>query len=398
VSEPQPEPIRPGEAEAFIAAAEDAFHGELAPEDLALELAILDPVRALAIRDGERMVATAAVIGRELTVPGGASVATGAVTAVGVQPDHTRRGHLRRLMIRHLADMHAAGEPLSCLWSSEAGIYSRYGYGSATQAVALDVRTPAPLRADAPVGERARLVEPDAAVLAPLYEAARRPGMLSRTDAWWQRRIAHPEHRRGGSGDLRCALVPGGYALYAVAMDWGDHGPDGTCQLKELVAGTPEATAGLWRHLLGLDLVHGIVSRLAAAGDPLPLLVANPDAVAARVRDGLWLRLVDVEAALAARTYATPFSLAIEVEDTVCPWNAGLHRLAFDGSTATCEPAQGEPELVASAEALGAAYLGGTSLALLAAAGQVRELRPGALRTAAVAFREPREPWCPEIF
>jgi len=45
-----------------------------------------------------------------------------------------------------------------------------------------------------------------------------------------------------------------------------------------------------------------------------------------------------------------------------------------------------------------AVYLGGPSLATLAAAGRVRELTPGALTAAATAFRGEREPWCPEVF
>jgi predicted acetyltransferase len=392
-----PEPIRADEAEAFVAAAEEAFHAELHPDDMALEKAVLEPERTLAIRDEDgAIVATAAAFSRRLTIPGGSSVPVAGVTLVGVVPGHTRRGHLRTLMERQLADVHAAGEPLACLWCSEAGIYNRFGYGPATQALGLTVRLPAALREEPPV--RARLAAPDPAVLAPIYESARRPGMLDRDDAWWARRVSDPEFRRRGAGELRCALAGGeGYALYAVANDWSEYGPEFEVRLRELVAATPGAAAALWRHVLGLDLARKLTARLAA-GDVLPHILAKPDLALARHRDGLWVRLVDVDGALAARAYALPFSLAIEVEDEICPWNAGVHRLAFDGETATCEPARGEADLAITPEALGAAYLGGTSLALLAAAGMVRELRPEALRTAALAFREPLEPWCPEIF
>jgi hypothetical protein len=43
---------------------------------------------------------------------------------------------------------------------------------------------------------------------------------------------------------------------------------------------------------------------------------------------------------------------------------------------------------------LGAAFLGGTTLAALAT-GLVQELRPGALARASVASRGEREPWYP---
>jgi predicted acetyltransferase len=127
-------------------------------------------------------------------------------------------------------------------------------------------------------------------------------------------------------------------------------------------------------------------------------MLADAEALSVDTGLGLWIRLVDLGAALVARTYAQPFVLVLEVEDAFCPWNAGRHRLAFDGAAATCEPTRAEPDLALGADALGAAYLGGTRFEALDAAGQVRELRPGALAVAATAFRAAAEPWCPEIF
>ena len=50
------------------------------------------------------------------------------------------------------------------------------------------------------------------------------------------------------------------------------------------------------------------------------------------------------------------------------------------------------------AAALGAVYLGGTTLADLAGAGRVEERTPGSLARASAAFRGDVAPWCPEIF
>jgi hypothetical protein len=47
---------------------------------------------------------------------------------------------------------------------------------------------------------------------------------------------------------------------------------------------------------------------------------------------------------------------------------------------------------------LSAADLGGTTLAALQAIGRVRELRPGAVEHASLAFGAAGELWCPEIF
>jgi predicted acetyltransferase len=108
----------------------------------------------------------------------------------------------------------------------------------------------------------------------------------------------------------------------------------------------------------------------------------------------LWVRLVDVPAALAARAYASDPDVVLEVTDAFCAWNAGRYRLAGGA----CEPTEAEPDLALDASALGAAYLGGTTLRELAGAGRVRELRAGALARASGAFRGDVAPWCPEIF
>jgi predicted acetyltransferase len=164
--------------------------------------------------------------------------------------------------------------------------------------------------------------------------------------------------------------------------------------VKEVVAETPEAHAGLWRLLLGIDLVRTLQWRLAPDHDALTHLLASNDAVDRRSGDGLFVRLLDVDAALAARSYAAPVDLVLEVDDPFCPWNTGRHRLRDGG----CEPTEAPADLALGAEALGAIYLGGTPLTALAAAGRARELRPGALLEATAAFRGAVVPWCPEIF
>jgi predicted acetyltransferase len=249
-----------------------------------------------------------------------------------------------------------------------------------------------------------RALEPAAALerMRPLHDRVRRawPGMLDRPGAWWDRRLFDPEHRRGGAAPLRAAIQPGddgetaGYALFSPKMTWGDHGPAGSASVRELVAETPEARAGLWRFLLGLDLVRTLDWRLAPDGDALTHLLASNDAVNRRAGDGLFVRLLDVEAALSARTYATPVDLVLELSDPFWPACSGRYRLR-DGA---CERTEEAPDLALGAEELGAIYLGGTPLTALAAAGRVRELRPRAVHEASVAFRGAVEPWCPEIF
>lgn len=104
---------------------------------------------------------------------------------------------------------------------------------------------------------------------------------------------------------------------------------------------------------------------------------------------------MDVERALTARRYSTSLDLVLEVQDPFCPWNAGRYSLRADGESVTCERTQARPDLRLTSAELGAAYLGGTTLSSLAAAGRVEELRPGALTAASLAFRGEREPFHP---
>jgi predicted acetyltransferase len=406
----RPEPIRPEEMAAWDAAARRAFHEPVRAEDVAYDALVFEAERALAVRDGDEIVATAGALTRRLAVPGGTWVPAAAVTAVGVTAGHTRRGHLGRLMRRQLDDVHAAGEPVAALYASEGAIYGRYGYGLASRSMHYELRLPtAALRPDAPVpSERAHVVPPADALgaMVAVYATAfpAQPGLFERTTAWFERRIYDPEHRRNGDDALRAVIQPdadgrpAGYALYGAHSGWDALGPAGAVRVRELIAATPEARAGLWRFLLGLDLMRTLVWERAPEHDPLEHLLASTDPLTRESNMGLWVRLVNAPAALTARAYSAPFSLVIEIDDPFCAWNAGRHRLTYDGNAATCEPTADAPDLACPVDALGAAYLGGTPLEGLAGAGRVRELRPGAVHAAAAAFRGVPEPWCADPF
>jgi predicted acetyltransferase len=397
-------PIDPDETPAILAALAAAFLTDLDEEEAALEAKVIEPERTLVARDDGRIVASAAVLSRELTVPGG-RVPVAAVSLVGVAPGHRRRGLLSAMMRRQLTDVREAGESVAALWASEAAIYGRFGYGMATRAALLELKTrEARLRPDVERAAGAPEVMPVAEArsrLAPIHEAVRadRPGMLDRPDAWWDLSLHDPEREREGAGRLRAAVLgERGYMTYAYKEDWTPEGPAGELRIRELVAATPAATAALWGFVLELDLVRRASWLLAPADEPLPHMLDNPRAVGSRLVDGVWVRLVDLPRALAERTYSAPFDVVLDVADEVCPWNAGRHRLSWDGQRAACEPAAAEPDLELSAAELGAAYLGGTTLESLARAGRVRVRSTGALRAASVAFRGAAEPWCPEIF
>jgi predicted acetyltransferase len=400
-------PIAREEFDAFLHAMHEAFHEETHEEDLALWRKALAPERTLAaIADG-KIVATSGLFSFELTVPG-AVVPMAGVTAVGVLAEHRRRGLLDRLMRGHLEAIHERGrEPVAALWASEGAIYGRYGYGVASRILDMTVRsTEARLRV--PVPERRPRTGTPAELLDDMrtaYERVRphRTGLLGRDDVAWEDAVSDFEHTREGAGRLRALVFdgddgPAGFATFAVKSAWVDHHPQDTVELRELIAATPEAAAALWAHLLGLSLSRTLHWEYAAEDEPLPHLLTDPRAVGGSLRDGLWVRLVDVPAALAARTYTAPVDVVLDVADDDCPWNHGRWRLEGDAGGARCAPTTAAADLALSVAELGAAFLGGTSLAVLADAGRVREHTPGALDAAARGFRGAREPWSLESF
>jgi predicted acetyltransferase len=387
------------EFDAFSRAAMSAFHREYTETDRLRYERIDEPERSLAWFDDEgRIVATTAAFTRTITVPGG-QVPCAGVTAVAVVPTHRRRGLLTSMMRRQLDEIRDGPEPIAALWASEGPIYGRFGYGVATVHARLLARRPAARLASRPAladplraGPAADHVEAMRAIHARVLPTW--PGMFDRPGPWWGDRLHDPESNRDGAHPLRAVVADDGYALYAVKPGFDEDGPAGEVRIRELVAGTSEARAVLWDFLLDQDLTRRVAWELAPVDEPLWLMVTDPPSIRRSLADALWVRLVDVERALLARTYATDPDVVLEVSDAFCPWNEGRYRL----SGAACERTDAEPDLALDVSALGAAYLGGTTLLELALAGRVRELRPDALARASAAFRGHVAPWCPEMF
>jgi predicted acetyltransferase len=382
----------------FSHAAMSAFHREYTDADRERYERIDEPERSLAWFDDGRIVATTMAFTRRITVPG-SEVPCAGVTAVAVVPTHRRRGLLTAMMRRQVDDIRDRGEAVAALWASEGEIYGRFGYGIGTAQVRVVARRPAARVTGAPVpGDPLRVGAAGEHVdaMRAVHDRVRtgRPGMLARPGPWWRDRLFDPETNRGGAHALRAVVTEDGYAIYAVRPEFDDEGPAGEVKVRELVAATPEARAVVWAFLLDQDLTRTITWELAPIDEPLWLMVSNARSVRRTIGDALWVRVIDVPAALSAREYASDPDVVLEISDAFCPWNDGRYRL----SGGACERTDAEPDLALDVSALGAAYLGGTTLRELAAAGRVRELRDGALARASAAFRGDVAPWCPEMF
>ena len=73
-------------------------------------------------------------------------------------------------------------------------------------------------------------------------------------------------------------------------------------RIPEAIAPSSEAERELWRWLLDFDWTSQFVAGLLPLDHPLFLLLAEPRRMQFAINDGVWVRLLDVEAALAART------------------------------------------------------------------------------------------------
>jgi predicted acetyltransferase len=360
--------------------------------------------RMHAAREDGTIVGGAGAFPFELTVPGGV-VPTAGVTVVGTYPTHRRRGVLRAMMRAQLDDVHERGEPLALLWASEETIYGRFGYGMASLAGEIELAREytafaRPLERE----RRLRLVDAEEALqLFPrIWNAVRRryPGMFARSRNWWELRILfEPPGGHGESGPKRFVVLEKdgrseGYAVYRHKPKWENGVSNSELEVVEAIALDGQPTAELWRYLFDIDWAARISAFLLPVDHPLFFLLATPRRMRYRAFDGVWARLVDVGAALSARTYAADGAVVVDVIDEFCPWNAGRWRLADGRAKRTTASAQ----LRCDVTALGSAYLGAFGFSELVRGGRVEELRRGAAARADAMFAAERAPWCPEIF
>ena len=399
-------PITDDEFEPALRSLEAAFSGGLTDDDLRQERLVAETDRWHAAFEGGRIVGGAAAASYRMTVPGGGQVATAGITAVGVQPTHRRRGINTALMRVQLDDVRERGEPLAALFASEGGIYGRYGYGMAAflGEVNLEVERSAFVRGHRSSG-RMRLV--DRAEALPLMrgvydsEQARRPGMIAVDDRWWEwlfyesskdkdEPVKYVVHEQDGAVDA--------YATYKVKHEWPESIAKLEVTVRQLIGSTPQGWADMWRYLFDIDLVHSLNAWNRPVDEPLLDLMQEPRRLRFGLKDGLYVRLVDVPAALSARGYNGEETVVIEVIDPFCPWNEGRYAITTAPNGASCERTTVGAQIACTATDLGAVYLGGTGFRRLHRAGRVQELMPGALALADALFTTDPAPWCSFLF
>ncbi|WP_320673244.1 GNAT family N-acetyltransferase [Patulibacter defluvii] len=387
---------------------EIVFHGKLDQDQRARARRYLEPAYKIGSFDGERLVGVLAALEQTMTVAG-RDVACWGLTWVGVLPTHRRRGILTAMIGRLWADALAAGRPLVSLWVAEAAIYGRFGCGPAARALAtrITTATPLPLRI-APAEAPLTLLSVDQALplLGPFHERVVRPrrgGLLVRDERLWRDQVLPAKDEDDDElGPPRVVVLgpldaPLGYVAYRVKP--GEDGP-GTVALIELEAVDPAAEAALWRYLAAIDLTTAIDCWSRPLDDPLATMLVDGDRLTVRRRfDTLWLRLVDLPAALAERRVAAAVELVVEVEDRTLPANDGRWRLrAAAGETLRAERSDDPADLALAARDLASLYLGGIAAGELQRAGLVDERTPGAVAALDAALRVERAPLAADPF
>ncbi len=355
-----------------------------------------------------RVVGTLRSWATELTIPGGTQVPAAAISAVTVLPTHRRRGILRSMLSAELNASRARGEPLALLYASEASIYGRFGFGPAVEQCdwVVDTRSTTMTRGDASRVAFAATDTTTKDLIRDLYDRYRRAtqGEIRRrefgfgvdlgidTFAWGKAWKGWVLVHRDADG------APDGYVRYTGESKWTDGQPRSTLEIQDLIALTPDAYDDLWRFLMDIDLVSTIKIERRTSAERLPWLLTNSRAARAEgLGDGLWVALLDVPAALAARAYERPGDLVIEVLGSE-PGSAVRYRLEADGGRARCAATTAAADLALHADALGAAYLGGTPLRHAVLARGYEERRPGALAEADAMFHSTIEPSCTTFF
>ena len=360
---------------------EDEFRGKVFPVE-----------RSLVAVDGDRIVGHTVDRTMTVTVPGQRSVRACGVSGVAVAPTHRRRGILRELYEAQHARTEADGLPLTIFTASEGTIYGRFGYEVAIldTAIYIDTRR-AEFRPTTP--------DPGGVTLETLADAVSRireiyqrwqevtSGAQDRPDAKWDLFFADVERHRQGATTLFALLHADGYALY---RRFRRDGRD-IASVWEFRAVTPDAHAALWRVLLGMDLVDTVEAEIAD-DDPLAHMLTDPRAVQVTHRgDALWARVMDVPAALTARTYRADLDTVLAVHD---PFRGagGNFALRIRDGLAECEPTTRTATLAFDINILGALYFGGQRACTFAAAHRIAVEDPKVLRAFDAAFTADRAP------
>jgi predicted acetyltransferase len=345
---------------------------------------------------------------RRLTVPAALGempdVEVDALTNVTVAATHRRQGLMSRMVESSLRSARARGEALSVLIAAEWPIYGRFGYAPSTLSADYVLHRSRPgAWCSGETGSIRQVELGEVADVAPaLFELTRRQwaGQMDRDAGWWRRGLGLEGEGARNSVTPNWFLHDGEDGIDGL-LGWSADGPDNLVAPEQWVdvqmflTTNQAAYRDLWAYLTAIDLIDQVRLRNRSVAEPVRWLLHNPRTLVERRRvDFLWVRLLDVPAALRARSYPVNGELVLEVVDPgPLGFAAGRYRLLAGPDGVECEPTDAAVDIRIQQRALASIYLGGFRLAELLSAGIAEELRPGALARADLMFSWPRVPW-----
>lgn len=402
-------PITEDEYPAFVIALIEGFSEDLPDEGFTdLIKSTLPADRTLAAFDGDEIVGTFGGYALDLTIPGGSLPMEG-TTVVTVFPTHRRMGLMGEMMRKHLDNAVENGYAIAGLWASESRIYGRYGYGIASYAETIEMAgRDIVFRPGVDIDRVRRIaVGEGAAVLPPVFDAVlpHRPGMYARSEEWWKAEVLHDaDWMKRGKTSKRIVVHdgpdgPDGYAIYRQKSDESDDGhSNGTVHVVEIIAATDRSHASLWSYLTNVDGCPKVRWWNHRIDDALPMKIAEPRRIMSKGRyDALWILILDVVAALEARTYEQDGSIRFRVENAFRHDVEGAYEMTVIDGIGSCARVEGDVDIALDLDVLGALYLGGGDAHAYVAADRIR----GDAQAVAILhelFRTAKAPWCNQVF
>lgn len=393
-----------------------AFSFSIKDEDVEpiLDCYAFDRARSVEVAEASRGQIGAVVAGHssyafDMRVPGGRTLPTAGLTWVGVHQGHRRRGILTAMIADHFERCLARNEAVSTLWAAEPAIYQRFGYGLGARDVRLKIGRKPELRAvagsdDLMVTLETASFDLHAPIIREVQGQQQRPGtMTTLSDVVLRGQLRDLDSERQGAEFLRFATVregdrPVAWAIFRRKGDWNDWHPNGVVKVSAWGSITAAATRRLWSVLTDFDLMGSTHAWLLATDDPLLHQLVDDRSANPETRDNLWVRVLDVKAALEGRGFEADCDVRIEVADAQVPANAGVWRILVDGGEASVvnvgAPGEAKADLVLNIQELGAAYLGGVTINALVQAGLIEERTPGAAVSLGRAMRSSLAPVC----
>lgn len=322
------------------------------------------------------------------------------ITDVTVAPTHRRRGLMRRLMTENLDAAVAAGVPIAVLTSSEGAIYQRFGFGPATREARIRVDTSSRFRLRESPTDDGRVVIVQATEAWPLLER-----IFAHHHEVTRGSVARPTYYEGWlkgydwdemSEDRKQRIAlrfnaagdPDGFVAYA--MKTPNDGAE--VEVRDMVASSSRAHLALWQFLADIDLAEVVTAPAPVVDSLTHALVDHRVRRVTAVADHLWVRVLDVPAALEARPWFGTDRLIVRVVDDLHHADGTFAIDTADGRASVTRTTD-SPDVTLDVETLGTLHLGDVAVDPLAKAGRVIGTDDAVRRFGAIADGSP-SPHC----